>query len=109
MQFKALLVSFAFSSCAAVQVQAPVAAAPKAVPVPAAPTATLPPVPEKLSCKKLDTCLAENGGDDAALKTCVMRNLGEEKGSKVWGILSKARLAEKKPSLALLKSSEPNA
>jgi len=109
MQIKALLLSFAFSSGAAVKVRAPVAATPAAVPVPAAPTATLPPVPEKLSCKKLDTCLAKNGGDDAALKTCIMRDLGEEKGSKVWGILTKAKLASKKPSLALLKTSEPGA
>jgi len=66
-------------------------------------------VPEKLSCKKLDTCLAANGGDDAALKKCVMKDLGEEKGTKVWGILSKAKMAEKKPSLALLKTSKPHA
>jgi len=109
MQIKALLLGLALSSGAAVQVRVPGAAAPTAVPVPAAPTATLPPVPEKLSCKKLDTCLAENGGDDTALKTCVMRDLGEEKGNKVWGILSKARLADKKPSLALLKTSAPKA
>jgi len=38
-----------------------------------------------------------------------VQNLGKDKGEKVWAILAKARLTEKKPSLALLKTSEPNA
>jgi hypothetical protein len=65
---------------------------------------------EALDCQKLDDCLASHGSDgkESALKTCVVKNLGE-KGEQAWEIYQKAKLdSHKKPSLLLLRSSRPD-
>lgn len=113
---KALIAGLSFSVGSAVVVKAPAesVASPVAVPVPPAPTATLPKPAE--TCEKLDQCLADNGGKDnqEALKTCVTKFLGQEKGEKAWTALAKdkatleALKGKKKPSLALLRTTEPN-
>jgi len=64
----------------------------------------------EVECKALDECLTEHSGkgEDKALKTCVVKHLGEEKGSKVWSIYHKAKIPSKKQvSLAEFKSSRP--
>lgn len=90
---------------------------PEPVPVPDAPTAELPESHLKqmqkenaFKCQALDECLAQYSGKgkDEALKTCVIKHLGEEKGEKVWSIYSKAKIpATKKVSLASLRALQP--
>merc|ERR1719253_2578024 len=88
---KALIAGLSFSAGSAIVVKAPAdaAASPVVVPVPPAPTATLPKPAE--TCARLDQCLAENGGKEnqVALKTCVTKFLGQEKGEKAWAALAK--------------------
>lgn len=64
-----------------------------------------------MTCQKWEACLAEQGSDKnakdvAALKTCVMKSLGEEQGKKAWDIFSKATQdSHKKLSMAAVKTS----
>lgn len=89
---------------------------PEPVPVPEAPTAELPDShlsemqKTKVECKALDDCLVQYSGKgkEAALKTCVVQHLGEDKGKKVWDIYTKAKIPSgAKVSLAALRSSQP--
>jgi len=114
---KAIIVGLSISSTSAIHLKEPAkVTSPVAVAMPPATTATLPEAHnslKELSCKKLDACLAENGGDDhkkatEALKHCIFKSLGDQRGQKVWAVLEKAKLEAKKKSLALLKVSRPD-